>query len=613
MLNLPGTRCFIIPLFLLAFLLQCTLSMVQLSATSDEVAHLPAGYTYLQTGDFRLNPEHPPLIKMLAAYPLLFLNLPSPYTSKYFLKNEKWEYGKSLLYQSGVRAETMLFLGRLVIVLLGLFLAILLFRWTDQLFGERASVFSLFIFVFEPNIIAHSQLVTTDLGFTLFFLLSIYWMWRYFQEPGIKSLIICGLSAGLAFATKFSAILLIPIIFILLLLEIFLSCSSSHRTDTRYLPFHKLLLFAFVVPLIATAVVAASYSFINIKYYFIGLNSVFIHGKMGHAAFLAGQYSDTGWWYYFPLSFLIKTPIPLLIFLFLSALIIFIDILTASSTFKRGRAGVNEAGSSEKDTGKNEQAAVLSIRSWFYLLVPPLLFLTASMMGRLNIGVRHILPVFPFAIILCGIIFSKSWHYRSILLKRPRWKKIVSSIFVLFCAWYVVGSLYIFPRHLSYFNELIGGPSRGYEYSVDSNLDWGQDLPALRKYLDKNHIDGVILSYFGNADPYYYGIDYQYLPLCGKPKIPSNYMDPGRNFDYIAISATHLQSVFTPNHHCFDWLKKRKPYARIAYSIFLFDVRNDPEAHIALAEIYLGSGMPEVARRHFLKAQSIAQQSMHEK
>jgi hypothetical protein len=592
---------------LLVFLFQCFFSMTFISSTSDEVAHLPAGYTYLKTGDFKLNPEHPPLVKIISAYPLLFLALPHPYTNSYFMNNEKWEYGKSLIYWSGESAEKILFLGRMMIVFLGLFLALLLYSWTKELFGPQASLFSLFLFSLEPNLIAHSRLITTDVAFSLFFLLTIYWMWKYFQRPSNILLVLCGLSCGLAFATKFSAVLLCPIILILFAVELFLFHKEARSTKvnvnqestgsllslygTRSLK--AFFSFLIAVPLMTFLVLAASYGFLNLKYYFIGLKSVFIHSKMGHASFLAGQYADTGWWYYFPLAYLLKTPIPLLIFLFAFLLLFFHYLFDVQKKVFLPK---------KSDSPLNPGFHRIPWRNWMYLFLPPLLFLSASIMSRLNIGLRHILPAFPFAIILCGLVFKKS------IMESLRWKKLLSFVFFLLCLWYMVGSFFIFPHYLSYFNEFIGGPKNGYKYFVDSNLDWGQDMPALKNFLEEKNIDGVILAYFGNADPYYYGIEYQYLPLCGKAKIPLNYRPPDKDFDYIAISATHLQAVFTFDHQCFQWLKERKPLARIAHSLFLYDIKGDAEAHRKLAENYHESNMYIEAKKHILKFRTLTQQ-----
>ncbi len=592
---------------LLIFLFQCFVSMTFISSTSDEVAHLPAGYTYLKTGEFKLNPEHPPLVKIISAYPLLFLGLPHPYTNSYFLDNEKWEYGKSLIYWSGVRAEKILFLGRMMIVLLGLFLGVLIYSWAKELFGNQAALFSLFLFAFEPNLIAHSRLVTTDIAFSLFYLLTIYWMWKYFQMPSKKLLLLCGLSCGLAFSTKFSAVLLYPIIMILFAVELLLyyrkdriieTVENQHSSESFFEPNRKQSLkifvsFLLIVPLLTFLVVAASYGLLNLRYYFIGLKSVFLHSKMGHASFLAGQYADTGWWYYFPLAFLLKTPIPLLLFLSASILLFSYYLF-----FRQKRSFTPPQG----DSSPNPDFQRIPWKNWIYLLFPALFFLAASIMSRLNIGLRHILPFFPFALILCGSIFRDS------IMKALKWKKLLYIVFVLLCLWYIAESFFTFPHYLSYFNEFIGGPKNGYKYFVDSNLDWGQDLPALKKFLEKQNIEGVILAYFGNADPYYYAIDYQYLPLCGKPKIPSNYRTPDRDFDFIAISATHLQAVFTFDHHCFQWLKERKPFARIAYSLFLYNIKEDAEAHRKLAEIYHESKMYDEAKKHILKFQTLTQE-----
>jgi hypothetical protein len=234
-----------------------------------------------------------------------------------------------------------------------------------------------------------------------------------------------------------------------------------------------------------------------------------------------GMHSTSGWWYYFLVAFAIKTPVPTL-------------ILTAAALF----------------------SAVRGHLSWkrreYVLYVPVAGFFLATLFSFLSIGYRHILPVLPFVFV--SVSKAVTWDGK-------RW---VRAALVVLCLWYAVGSLRIYPHYLAYFNETIGGPDRGHEYLVDSNLDWGQDLKNLKRYMDKGGLDEVYLAYFGSAHPSYY--DIQALPLpAEKP--------PGlevRSPEVYAISATYLQGGYLGDPEAFSWLRKYEPIAKVGYSIFLY-------------------------------------------
>ena len=146
------------------------------SLTMDELAHLPAGYSYLTQKDMRLNPEHPPLIKDLAAVPLLFIpniNFPSDTRSWKDDINGQWDFGREFLYNSGNPADKIIFAGRIPMILLLVFLGFFIFKWAKELFGNKASLLALFFFSFSPTFIAHSRYVTTDLAASFAFFIGI--------------------------------------------------------------------------------------------------------------------------------------------------------------------------------------------------------------------------------------------------------------------------------------------------------------------------------------------------------------------------------------------------------------------------------------------------------
>jgi hypothetical protein len=248
-----------------------------------------------------------------------------------------------------------------------------------------------------------------------------------------------------------------------------------------------------------------------------------------------GGHSAHGWWSYFIFSFLIKTPLGSLI------------LIAASLILCR----------SGKPLGWREAA---------FLLTPVLIFFIATTQAKINIGVRHILPVYPFLFVLASrlatIRSSRAW-LRPVLIGTP----------VLLTA---VSALRIAPHQLAYFNELIGGPEQGYRYLSDSNLDWGQDLKGLKAYVEKEKLPTIYLSYFGTAPPSYYGIRYEDAASKGSlTSPPPDKVSNDAQRKILAISVYNLQDVSNPSDPLFGWLRLREPIAKIGYSIFIYDLTND--------------------------------------
>ena len=192
-----------------------------------------------------------------------------------------------------------------------------------------------------------------------------------------------------------------------------------------------------------------------------------IVSRTGLSTFLFGNYSNTGWWYYFIAAFLIKTPLPTIIFALLS-----IGLL-----LKQRQVKLQE----------------------YFLLVPVIMFLIVSALSRMQLGLRYILPIYPFIFIICGKLFNEAL----------KGGKLFKYITVLGFGWYLYSALMIFPHYLTYFNEIAGGPANGYKCLIDSNIDWGQDLPGLKTFIEKEGNPEIILSYFGSDSPRAYGIMYQ--------------------------------------------------------------------------------------------------------
>jgi hypothetical protein len=279
----------------------------------------------------------------------------------------------------------------------------------------------------------------------------------------------------------------------------------------------SLLLIIFIM---AIFLLQLGYMF-HLEYYIKGAIHQWAYADKGHPTFLMGMYSSQGWWFYYLVAFAIKTPLPLLIFLFLSFVFY------------------------KKNPNRNllDQA---------FVIIPIMVYFLFFSTKLLCIGLRYILPIYPFLFMQASMVTG--FRFKN--------KKILSRlIIVALCFWYIKSSLEIYPHYLAYFNEIVGGADNGYKYLVDSNLDWGQDLKGLGLYMKEKKIDRVHLSYFGAADPRYYGIQYDWMPSY---YLPSDYLGENmkvRRFKIpksgiVAISATNLQNVYFSDKKFYDWLKK---------------------------------------------------------
>jgi hypothetical protein len=569
-------------LLLLVLCIQVLASVCTTSPSFDEPYHIVRSYVYLKTGDSALVARggHPPLANMLSVIPLLLRSdivLPAhqpgwPDVSSF---KDLFRVADQFFWRLGNDAESIVSWARLPMVLLSAVLAVLVFSWAKQLHGALAGLLALVLYTFDPNIIAHSSVVTTDFGATFFIFVSIYCLWRFCQKPSWSRLLVTGIVFGLAQATKFSALFLFPIFVVLLAIGVPGTAGSAlpfvlpgqsrfsgrPRLQRLYIVL-ALCCVMFVVgsivlwgvyglevgplvphedshplldgfipgnnPSIKRAVYALAENLpIPAPAYFSDFAWLRRYTRAGHPAFLMGRYAVRGWWFYFPIAFAIKTPIPLLILL---AVAICLSL--------RHREELSRE---------------------YFLLVPMVFLFLASMFSPIDIGYRNILPVLPVAFVYVSKVSTLFIKGRVVGWPTPRWGR---SALGLLCAWYIIGTVALSPHYLAYFNEFVGGPDNGFRYLVDSNLDWGQDLKHLKKYMDGGGIQQVYLSYFGTADPTYYGIDFLPVPDCPP--------DPDDPLAYYVISATSLQGVYARGTTSPHWLAQYQPVARVGYSIFVY-------------------------------------------
>ncbi len=564
--------------FLILMAVAAIFSIQNDTITNDEVVHISAGYSYITKFDYRMNPEHPPLIKILAATPLLFTKIKFPETSAW-QNADQWSWGDEFLFKSDNNADLIILLSRLPIILLMIILGIYIFLWGRELLGEKIALLVVGLYSFSPNIIAHGRLVTTDLGITCFGFITLYYFWRFLSLKNNKSLYLFYLFFSLSLLVKFSAPVIVIILISVLTVYLLRYWGSWAKLKKELILGLRILFIAGFLGILAIFIVYLPLTshmpydvilkFIdtNIKYgflvipesvfvpvlkfmgqnlflkplawYFMGMAMVFAHSVGGHTTYFWGQIGN-GWWYYFPVIFNIKTTIPVLIGFYSALFLLIVKFIKFLSKNKFGNVFKNYF---------NE----------LYLLVPVGIFFLLGAKSRLNLGVRYILPIYPFVFLLGGFFI---YYLIQKYTKFPG--RVINYVMIILVLWQFLCFILIFPHYLGFFNGFIGGADKGYRYAVDSNLDWGQDLKRLKIYMDEHQIDKVYLSYFGRGSPEYYKINYETLYPDSEGKVRG----------LVAISATNLQgaAVFENGNWrpLFSWLKKYSLVDKIGYSIFLY-------------------------------------------
>lgn len=547
-------------------------SYTQKSATFDEPLHLLAGYAAVQAGDFRVDPTHPPLARMWAALPLLVVDEPELGLEQIdAMRGRDWlqrntQASRQFMFSDN-DGDRLLYAARAMMVVLGIALGLLLYRWSREWSGDAAAVAVLAACVLTPSLLAHSALVTTDIPITLAMTAAVYAAWKFVRQPALGWLVALGLATGIAVVTKFSGVLLAPMLCVLLGLA-----AWSPTSPIRWRHVDGTIV---AVAVMSWLVVWATYGLRftpsatstwlfhadrvpAVQQHFAGwlhlalwvdrhhlLPNAFTHGVLladasvvQIPAYLAGTISTSGWWYYFPLAFFVKSPLVLVL---LATAGIGATLLTA---VRRPRV--------ELDT-------------WF-VLVPVCIIGAAAVTSGINIGVRHILPLYPFLLLALGRVVA-------IILASPRrWTRWALAAGALF---WTVQVARAHPHHLAYFSAAVGGARNGGAYLTDSNLDWGQDLKALKVWMDSRGVTRINLAYFGTSDPAYYGIEWTPLPGSGvgaagqRPELPG----------YVAISATIQSGVYLPRR----WrlflrgFARMTPRATIGRTIRVYWVEDWPE------------------------------------
>lgn len=562
-------RWLAIPAVLLFFFLALD-SMTADSPTMDEQNHVARGAAYLRTGDPRLSVEHPPLVNVLSALPLLMMpeiDLPLDHPSWQRQPPDVFWYlfAEEFLWVANrdLDVQQMLFLARLPVVFLTIALALAGWRFAQDLWGGYTPLIVLMLLLFDPNILAHGRYVTTDIGGTLFLLLATYLLWRMWRQETWRwaAWLAAVLGLGLAFGSKLSNLVFVPVWMLLALLPLYgRGAQRSLQAGLRRL---LQLLSAGLVSILVVWLIYGfewgNFLFLDPRLAFLnrfsgpmptfwsGIERILLLSEGGRPAFLLGEFSSEGFLLYFPVAFAVKTPLMVLVLFLFAALLLLVIAQT-------------------------RPAAV-------FLLLPALLYFAASMFSALNIGYRHLLPLLPFIYLLIAGLASPAvanWlreHFPAL----PAPGKTPLAILFLLVVALVFNDIRIHPHYVSTFNSLAGGPENGYRILVDSNIDWGQDLLRLKAWVAENEVEKLKLGWFGTADPDYYGLDYD--PLPGSPRQPfyGQWTEPP--FDTAspasgtyAISVSSLWELPLAEKNVYPWFRAREPDDRIGYSIFIYKI-----------------------------------------
>jgi Dolichyl-phosphate-mannose-protein mannosyltransferase len=510
--------------FLILIFVLALSSKVHQSPTTDEGAHLRFGRAVLLAPQLVTDAQRMP-VTALNAIPDLLLERFVPKAS----------------------SRIRLFAARSVTVVLSCALAWLVFLWSTQLWGWRGGLFSLGLYTFEPNLLAHARWVTNDMALSLFMLATVGSYLRYLKDPTKRNLVFCAVFAGCAQIAKHSALVLVPVLAVLTVIHLWVQLPSDDRW--RFIRAHigfgirHVAAFGFTVVLVINVGYlfkgtfhrvnlldsfiehpkAADNSFLReggvvhsliapLRAFPAPLPSVYVTSFLygvhinkrgeGHGPnYLLGTLSRWGWWYYYLVALAFKLPIGLWLLLALSAV----------ETVRRPHHGpVVECA----------------------LLLAPIALIILMSSSTAQIGVRYVLPILPFLLVSVG----------RVVVDFQRRSRVYRSAVVVAFAWMVVSSLSFYPHYLSYFNELIGSRLNMYKILADSNVDWKQNDYYLEDYLRQNAGKAIYVN--------------PEKPVTGT----------------VVVNVNRLVGVTAPLAR-YDWLRSRhEPVGHIGYSWLIYDI-----------------------------------------
>jgi hypothetical protein len=617
-----------------AFYLMAWKSVETKSATVDEPLHACAGYLHLFERDFRINPEDPPLWKYWAMLPHRAGELrPDPDVDLWNAQLNEVGYqfvitSRRLYQVPGNDGAVFIDESRTVMLLIGVFLGAVLACWTWILStlvapahapapptahaAAVATITATILFCFDPTILAHAPLIKNDVALSLFMFCAVWTAWSVGRHARWWNVLLMALSLSAAITTKFSGVLVVPMLLLIMLARATLlkdpwavigrelrttrakiaaatsicsiavlvawlciwaaygfrydptptagarlniSAMARETARSRFYLHHDRPptpqeLDAAPTPLVARVSLAADDLRLFPQAWTFGFLYTY-ESTLLRPGYLLGEQRTTGWWYYFPLAMLFKTPV---------ATIVAAILATAVGIF------------SFRKRSTEPRAADQVSWEWVCLGIPIVVYGAIAMSSNLNLGVRHVLPVYPFLYAMIGLATARA------RLTFPRAFAPAASVLALGL---VIESLVTFPHYLSFFNA----PSRPHRLLLlsDSNFDWGQDLTYVADWQRRHPSARLYLGYFGTVDPAFYRISYVNLPGGFKlgprpvesvlPNLQTGAPVPTDDHGFIAVSATLLQGGTDTAEHrdLYRPLRHRRPREIIGDSIYLYD------------------------------------------
>jgi hypothetical protein len=536
------------------------------SITTDEMLHVGFGYTYLARGQdsFWIIPfrGQPPLLN--AAEALL------PYLANPDLPLEEMNqwgrfYGpfvSDLVFQLfGVEQAQMgwfrfdppltrpqltyspqpILTTRIPIIFLTVLLGAIVFRWAKDLWGPTAGLAALFALCFDPMMLGHGRLANTDVGTVVLGTAALYVTWRWTRRPAWPWAAGSGALLGLTMLSKSSGVLWTAGAGVIILGKVIFSCRDKRG---------QLLVQGIATGVLGLFLVWAAYGFSVGPLEGISVPipapehwySIFHHasGAARRQIFALGLRTTGRLWWYFPLAFAVKNPIPLLVGVVAGG--------AGAVCLKKGlrsprtdvaslepaddKRGLSESEPGMVDHGYERDSLPIQI---FIVGFFPLFYAGLAVVVGINIGYRHMLPLHPFLCLLVGAGAYIALRMRS---KWPRW--LVASLAI----WLIVETLVSFPNEIAYFNQLVGGPEEGYRYLSDSNVEWGQSSHLLYAYAD-DHPDAII------GPP-----EHRLLPEAG----------------HYVVNAAQLQGSNISDRYAYEWFRYREPTSRLNEGLLIYDI-----------------------------------------
>jgi hypothetical protein len=516
------------------------------SDTFDEIIHIMQGVLYWRQATLYPVVENPPLVNAIIGLPVAWLFRPELPIAHPIWQTGNWlRISQVFAWEINDNGRQLIWMGRVAIVFLALLLGALLYRWGRQLFQQRpAGLLVLLLFTFDPNVLAHSSLATTDLGTALFFCLAAYLVWRHWYKPECLSYLAAAAGLGLVLAAKYSGLIMVPAVALLAAYRLW-SARRAPDFEAFKQGLHSLLEVGGWLGL-GLLVFLAVYRF-DLAALAADFTRQQSHLGSGHSSYLLGELSASGWWYYFPVVFVAKTPWPVL-----------------------GLVGL-------------ALALVVAHRDYRWSHWWPVLIAigigASSLLSRVNLGYRYLLPALPLLYLPAGRLAQPD-----ALRSRPvRWGM---ALLVMAAAG---TSLAIHPHYLAYFNRLAGGPDEGWRIAADSNIDWGQDIGDLAAYMAAHNVEDAQVSYLGSAPLAAYGVEGRLLPVWPAPDrdpLYDPFYPPRPAPGFYALSITQLLGVYADDPDYFAWFQARPPDDKVGYSLFIYDVAADgPPIRLALSGI----------------------------